>query len=145
MAKEPPPRKLSDADQLSSPELTRSSRRTFGQRIPWTSLAWAWSSFIVLICLAPHNPGTPSALPWDKWAHFVLFALFGGLWSQASPRQWVRIAIAGTLLGLGIEVAQSTLGWGRMGDGMDFFADCLGLVSGLVAARINEIHKSGKS
>lgn len=103
----------------------------------WQGFAWAWSAFIVLICLAPHNPGPPSALPLDKLAHFLLFGAFGGLWLRACPRRLVAIAIAGALLGLAIEILQSALGWGRMGDGADLLADCLGLFFGLgLAARL---------
>ena len=99
-------------------------------------LAWAWSIFIVLICLAPHNPGPPSAFPLDKLAHFLLFAGFGALWLGACPRSLGRIAIAGTLLGLAIEILQSQLGWGRMAEGADLLADCLGLFFALSASKI---------
>ena len=110
--------------------------------MPWAMLAWAWSAFIVLICLAPHNPGPPSALPLDKLAHFLLFAAFGALWLKACPRRLVRIAIAGTVFGLAIEILQSALGWGRMGDGADLAADCIGLFFALgVCARWGNLHR----
>ncbi len=130
-----------EQQQMTEHSFVESARMSLGSlwpRMPWTAMAWAWSAFIVLICLAPHNPGSPSTLPWDKLAHFLLFAGFGLFWLGACPRQMVRIAIAGTLLGLGIEILQSTLGWGRMGDGADFAADCIGLFSGLlVSARFS--------
>ena len=90
--------------------------------------AWAWSVLIVLICLLPYNPpGPPSDLPLDKLAHFLLFAGFGTLWLKAYPRKLVMIAIAGTVFGLAIEILQSALDWGRMGEGADLAADCIGL------------------
>lgn len=97
----------------------------------WLWGAWLWSAFIVLICLTPHNPGPPTDLPLDKLAHFLLFAAFGGLWLRAYPRKLLEIAIAGTALGLAIELLQSALNWGRMGEGADFAADCIGLLFSL--------------
>jgi len=92
----------------------------------------------VLICLVPLNPGPPSVIPLDKLAHLLLFAGFAGLWLKSYPRSLLKIAIAGLLLGLGIEMAQSALNWGRMGDGADFFADCVGLLLGFGAgAKLN--------
>lgn len=109
-------------------QLRRSLQSEQRSRRRW---AWIWSLFIVLICLAPHNPGPPSTLPLDKLAHFLLFAVFGVLWLRTCPRKIWQIALAGTLLGLAIEIAQSVLGWGRMGDAADFLADFVGLGFGL--------------
>ena len=129
-------------------QTAKRSRLSMGMRLgqlPWRGFAWAWSAFIVLICLAPHNPGPPSAFPLDKLAHFLLFAAFGGLWLRACPRRLVWIAIAGTALGLAIEILQSSLGWGRMGDGADLLADCVGLFFGLgLAARFGNNRGPGE-
>lgn len=118
-------------ESLPTVKRSQPSRAMKLGQLPWQGFAWAWSAFIVLICLAPHNPGPPSDFPLDKLAHFLLFAAFGGLWLRACPRRLVRIAIAGTALGLAIEILQSALGWGRMGDGADLLADCVGLFFGL--------------
>jgi hypothetical protein len=94
-------------------------------------LAWGWSLLIVLLCLSPNSPSPPSGLPWDKLVHLLLFGGFAWLWQWTYPRGRVKVAIAGMALGLAIEILQSALDWGRMGDGWDFLADCLGLFLGL--------------
>ncbi len=142
--------RFGDAKNIQGPsggltEMSEEQRQTMGhwrwsrvlksRQVPWQGLAWTWSVLIVLICIAPHNPGPPSSVPWDKLAHFLLFAAFGALWLRGYPRQMVRIAIAGIVLGLAIEILQSVLGWGRVGDGADFAADCVGLFFALGLGR----------
>jgi VanZ family protein len=108
------------------------NNRATWPRMVKPGLAWGWSLLIVLICLSPNTPSPPSGFPWDKLAHLLLFGGFGGLWHWTYPRAMVKVAIAGATLGLAIELLQSVMNMGRMGDGLDFLADCLGLFLGLV-------------
>ena len=129
-------------------QTTDNSRLRWARKVdqlPWKRFAWAWSALIVLICLMPFNPGAPSTLPLDKLAHFLLFAGFGALWLRVYPQRMVRIAIIGTIFGLAIEILQSTLNWGRMGDGADLAADCIGLFLALgIGARLSHSHRRGQ-
>jgi len=78
----------------------------------------------------------PSVNLWDKLQHAG--AYFGltllGAWSFGAG-SW-RLAVGLLALGVGLEVAQSAMGWGRQGDVLDALANSLGIVLGLGVARL---------
>lgn len=79
----------------------------------------------------PQNVNIPYI---DKWAHVVMFGLVataiiidcGRHRRNLSWKTWIVTAIAVSLLGIAIEWAQESLGWGRSGDVADAIADALG-------------------
>ncbi len=50
-------------------------------------------------------------------------------------RSW-RLALGLFALGVGMEIAQSTMGWGRQGDLLDAAANSLGIAIGLGLAHL---------
>lgn len=89
---------------------------------------------IVYLSVAP-TTAIPSVTLWDKFEHAG--AYFGlallGLW--AFPERIWRVAIGLFLLGVGVEIAQATMGWGRQGDVLDALANTIGITLGLGLAR----------
>lgn len=90
---------------------------------------------IVWLSVAP-TTALPTASLWDKFEHAG--AYFGlallGLW--AFPGRIWRLAIGLFLLGVGVEIAQATMGWGRQGDALDALANTVGMTFGLGLARV---------
>lgn len=95
-------------------------------------LATAWSFLILLLCTLPSKslPQAPE-MGLDKIAHFILFAIWGGLWLWTYPKQWQKIALTGLAFGLFTEVAQAALskifGIERFADWADALADGIGV------------------
>jgi VanZ family protein len=90
---------------------------------------------IVWLSVAP-TTAIPSVNMWDKLEHagaYVGLALIGA-WAFRS-RSW-RLALGLFALGVGVEIAQATMGWGRQGDVLDAVANSVGIGLGLLAARV---------
>ena len=72
----------------------------------------------------------------DKFAHVAIYAVlaiwFAGIYTRSC---YPTIAAGLILLGGGLELLQSTTGY-RMGDWNDFVANGLGVVMGLMVARL---------
>lgn len=82
----------------------------------------------------------PTALPsvnvWDKLQHagaYLGLALLGAWSFRARP--W-RLAVGLFALGVGLEFAQATMGWGRSGDVLDLLANSVGIALGLGLSRL---------
>jgi VanZ family protein len=118
-----------------------------------------WGFFILYLTLRPKS-GSTSALPeWieqlhpDKIAHFV----FWGIWAvifqftylnkkihsfiqfsqKDLQKSQLKFAICAILVGGAIELLQFHLNWGRSAEWLDFVADTLGVVLGLLFGRFN--------
>jgi VanZ family protein len=82
---------------------------------------------LLYLCLAP--TGTlPEAGLGDKWEHTIAWLVLAGLGLVLAPRRPRAIAAFSLGLGLGVELLQATMGFGRHGDGRDLVADSLGVV-----------------
>ena len=92
----------------------------------------AWTVFILLLCSIPGDDLPDLSLfQADKIGHFVVFAIFGGLWLWAGrtrPRYgWV--VIGGVVYAVFTELYQGWLPWGRTPDPYDALADALGVIA----------------
>lgn len=90
---------------------------------------------IAWLSVAP-NTAVPSVSMWDKLEHAgaYLGLTLLGVWSfRAAP--W-RLAGGLFALGVGLEIAQATMGWGRSGDVLDALANSVGIALGLGLARL---------
>lgn len=108
-------------------------------------MAILWTAFIVIACSVPAQSLSPiePGLGVDKIAHFVLFAIFGGLWmrvvcppTRANARTCLRrrglaFVAMGSLFAGGTEVYQHVLPIQRFGDPYDALADGIGLFAGV--------------
>jgi hypothetical protein len=69
----------------------------------------------------------------DKAAHALAYAAlatwFGGLFPRA---RYGRVGLALCGLGLGLEILQQAMGWGRSGDPYDMAANVAGIAAGLL-------------
>lgn len=90
---------------------------------------------IVWLSLAPTTalPGVNMSDKLEHAAAYGALALLGAWAFQA--RSW-RLALGLFALGVGMEIAQSTMGWGRQGDLLDAAANSLGIALGLGLARL---------
>ena len=90
-------------------------------------------SIVLYLCLAPTKNVPGADLIWDKAAHAITWAILAGSGYVLTPRRRTSITIFALGLGAAIEVAQSTMGFGRQGDWRDFAADSLGVAAALAA------------
>lgn len=88
---------------------------------------------ILYLSLAP-TTAIPSVTLWDKVEHAT--AYFGlsllGIW--AFPERARPVVVGLILGGIGVEIAQATMGWGRDGDPLDAVANTIGVAVGTVLA-----------
>lgn len=90
---------------------------------------------VIWLSVAP-TTAIPSVNLWDKLEHAG--AYFGlallGVWATR-VRSW-KLAAGLFALGVGVEIAQATMGWGRQGDVLDAVANSVGIGLGLGLARV---------
>ncbi len=90
---------------------------------------------IVWLSVTP-TTALPGVNVWDKLEHAG--AYFGltllGAWAFRAG-SW-RLAGGLFALGVGLEIAQATMGWGRQGDVLDALANSAGIAMGLGLARL---------
>lgn len=88
---------------------------------------------ILYLSLAP-TTAIPQVTLWDKVEHAT--AYFGlsllGVW--AFPERVRRVMVGLVLGGVGVEIAQATMGWGRDGDPLDALANTIGVAAGTALA-----------
>ena len=91
----------------------------------------------VLLCvsLAPAETLPVSSVS-DKVQHALAWAALTGLGLMLAPRRWREVAGFCLVLGIGVELAQATMGLGRQGDWRDFVADAAGV---LIAVRATQL------
>jgi len=90
---------------------------------------------IIWLSIAP-TTAIPGVSLWDKFEHaaaYLALALLG-VWAFRA-KSW-RLALGLFVLGVGVEVAQGTMGWGRQGDVLDAVANSIGIALGLALARV---------
>lgn len=99
----------------------------------WLGLGWLAVGLAILVCLVPIQklPQPPSLS--DKSEHFIAYLLlstwFAGIYPRA--RYWI-IAIGLGVMGVLIEFAQGSMGYGRHADARDVLANCIGVLAGLL-------------
>jgi len=95
-------------------------------------LFWFAVLVVTVLSLLPVSELPPIASSlWDKAQHALGFLMLAVLATAAYPAMpgW-RWAVGLLAFGIGIEFAQSLLGW-RQGDGLDVLANGLGIAAGL--------------
>ncbi len=77
----------------------------------------------------------PSVQLWDKFEHaFAYFALAAWFGGAVRPDRYLRLALVLVALGIAIEIAQGTMGFGRTADLRDVLANSVGIAIGLIVA-----------
>ncbi len=98
----------------------------------WLSGGIVMLLVITVVCLLPSTelPGTGLS---DKTEHFLAFgALAFWFGSIVVRRDLPWVALAAIAFGGLIELAQSSMGWGRQGDLLDLVADSIGVAIGVL-------------
>ncbi|MHC5308751.1 VanZ family protein [Myroides sp. LJL116] len=108
-------------------------------------IALCWTILIIILCLVEANNFASSSnlsIPFkDKIAHFIFYCTFSFLWLMyliKSNKKASRISLTlliftiAAILGGGIELAQFYLTSSRSAEWADFFANCLGSLTGLL-------------
>jgi VanZ family protein len=113
----------------------------------WYSFAPSalWFLIIVVGSLLPSSK-VPDIDVSDKWIHFVFYAIFAfllflsalGYTKRINSRvaRWRVVLIIGTVVGLGIELIQHDLIYGRQGEWTDVLANTIGLLGALFIAEL---------
>jgi VanZ family protein len=106
------------------------------QRV-WWALGVVLVVIALLVCLAPVED-IAASFEWnDKASHLVghgtLALYFAGL---VPRRSWWKIFVFLLLMGIGVEIAQYYMHWGREGDPRDVLANSLGALLGLTVGRL---------
>ncbi|WP_400193339.1 VanZ family protein [Hymenobacter sp. B81] len=132
---------------MSGPASTLAPRRP-----AWPVLPLAWTLIIAWLTLTPID-GLPPMPHWellsfDTAAHAGVFlvlavlAVFSARRQQRFPRLRRRafwwVLVAGTLYGALIELLQTHMALGRMGEWSDVISDTLGTVVGLLLMRLTQ-------
>lgn len=107
----------------------------YGRNLSWVrSSAIAWTAFMFAGLSTPSS-GVPHVGNNDKIIHALIFIGFGYLWRRSglTNRQTV---IWGAVFAVLTEIYQALMPIGRSGDWEDAFADLVGVLIGLLFARI---------
>lgn len=83
------------------------------------------------LSLAPTS-ALPSVTLWDKIEHATAYFGLTAIGAWAFPRRLTQLAAGLFLGGVGIEILQSLMGWGRQGDPADALANTVGITAGLL-------------
>ncbi len=101
----------------------------------WRRISFGWAGFIALFSLLPAEAAVSSGFG-DKIEHFGAFAVLAAAarfgWAH---EVWWRLSIVLLASGAGIELAQF-LSPGRHPDGLDWTADAVGVIAGLMLGHI---------
>ena len=116
----------------------------YGRHLSWVrSAAIAWTAFMFAGLSTP-STGVPHVGSNDKVIHTLIFIGFGYLWRRSglTDRQTI---VWGTVFAVLTELYQALMPIGRSGDWEDTVADLIGVVVGLLFARITAFLFRGKS
>jgi len=79
---------------------------------------------------------------WDKAEHAIAYTALTLAWLLAFPRRPVEIAGGVLALGIGVELAQATMHFGRIGHIYDVVANAVGVVAALALARLTRLSRT---
>lgn len=102
-------------------------------------LAIVWTLLILLACSWPGSdlPEAP-VTGFDKIVHVGLFAGFSFLWYYRFSKHFLLIGILGASYGFLIEIYQHYMPLNRSFDLWDILADAVGVILGLLLARLSQ-------
>lgn len=102
-----------------------------------------WAGVILWLSLTPAPPSPPSFLSWDKLQHAAAYALLTLLTGPAvAPlfrkrrSGWLSAALAATVFGALVEVAQGALSDVRSAEAGDLLANAAGAAAAFFAAQL---------
>ena len=118
------------------------TRRPSTTKTTWAAIIW--TVLIFVICWTPsrnlpiseHAPSFLKLIHADKIVHATIFAVFGFLWRRGTTAPSSIILAAGVALAVITELGQGTPFVGRDADVWDGLADILGLILGILSARM---------
>jgi VanZ family protein len=88
---------------------------------------------VLYLSLAP-TTAIPQVSLSDKIEHAGAYLGLSLLGVWAFPERLWRVALGLVLGGIGVELAQAAMGWGRQGDPLDALANTIGVVVGTALA-----------
>lgn len=94
----------------------------------------------LLGALMPHPPSIKSINHFDKYEHAFAFVVISLWFAALFPRRFMRILVLLSSYGALVEILQWASGY-RSGDVWDWVADTIGILIGLVLARLFVGHK----
>jgi VanZ family protein len=101
-------------------------------------IGWLLVATVTWLCLAPSQQllEVPEAIT-DKGYHLLAYALLTLWFAGLMPRQrWWRAACWFLVMGIGIEIAQHFMPYGREAEILDGVANALGTLAGFGLARL---------
>lgn len=94
------------------------------------------AAVIAYLSLAPAEDTPTAGLFWDKAQHALAYTMLAGAGLAFFPRRQRAIFFGVIAFGIGVEVLQSLMGFGRQGDWRDALANTVGT---LVALRLVQL------
>jgi hypothetical protein len=98
----------------------------------WAAIGW---SLVIFIGLSIPSSGLPDLTNRDKVIHALIFIGFAYLWRRAGLSE-KKTLLWGTLYAVVSEIYQALMPIGRSGDWQDTAADIVGVLIGLLLARL---------
>jgi len=107
-------------------------------RLPAPARAAIFAAAVALVLYVSLSPAEtlPGTSLSDKVQHALAWGALTGLGLALAPLRWREVAGFCLVLGIGVELAQATMGLGRQGDWRDFVADAAGV---LIAIRLGQL------
>ena len=104
-------------------------------------VAVLWTLLILVACSLPgRDLPRIDVVSFDKVAHFIMFAGFGGLWAHAFPslsgRRTAWVLVVGLAFAILTEIYQSFLPFERTPDPYDALFNALGLCTAVVICHL---------
>jgi VanZ family protein len=90
---------------------------------------------VLYLSLAP-STALPKVDLWDKAEHAIAYTALTLAWLLAFPRRPLEVAGGVFALGVGVELAQASMHFGRVGHLYDVVANLVGVTAGLTVARL---------
>lgn len=100
----------------------------------WLCVGFVGCAVLTYACLMPSPPQVGISY-FDKIEHFLAYLVLAAWFAEVLPGRSWQVFIGLVLFGLLIEVAQSMTTY-RSPDVMDWLADTVGIVAGMLLARL---------
>ncbi|MAS09168.1 VanZ family protein [Salinisphaera sp.] len=100
----------------------------------WMTLGFFGCAILFYACLMP-SPPTLQVSNFDKIEHFAAFGILGAWFAAVLAPRYLLVFVGLAVFGVVIELVQAATTY-RSGDPWDFLADGIGLVAGILFARI---------